>query len=420
MKVPDRVLGALERLRRASGTERLLISLAALVLSMLVGTVLILFAGLLAEDGQPAMTVFGFEFAYNPILVFDKLFLGAFGDPINPAFQPLSGQFAWIIRPGFDPLNGQMATTLGETTVLLFAGVAVAIAFRAGIFNIGAQGQLVVGALATALVLLPIAPHITGILGTIVLLTIGLTVGALAGGAFAAVPGALLAYLEANEVITTIMLNFVATSTALYLVSNHFKDPDSFANQTIALPDHALFPSVVFEARHDFSILALFVGILALVAVWYLLNHTSLGYDIRTSGIQPEAAEYGGVDSERTILSGMVLSGALAGIGGAVYVLMILGNFQTGVPSYGFDGITVSILAGNNPIGVGFAGLLFGVLKSGSVVVDVGTDVPPQLVGVLRGLIILFVAMPEFFRMFGRRLVPDGQLDAHEEVTEDG
>ncbi|MDZ7850656.1 MAG: ABC transporter permease [Halodesulfurarchaeum sp.] len=411
MNLPDWALDLLARLRRSSGTERILISLAALVLSILVGTVLILFAGLLAETEDPAWTILGYDFAYSPLAVFDKLFFGAFGDPINPAFKPLQGEFAWIIRPGFDPLNGQLATTFAETTILIFAGVAVAIAFRAGIFNIGAQGQLVVGALATALVLLPLAPHVTGAFGTIVLLTIGLFVGALAGGAFAAIPGALLAYLEANEVITTIMLNFVATSVALYLVANHFKDPESFANQTISLPDHALFPNVIFEARDDFSIIALIVAVLTLVAIWYLLNHTALGYDIRTSGIQPDAAEYGGVNAERTILTGMVLSGALAGVGGAVYVLMVLGNFQTGVPSYGFDGITVSILAGNNPLGVGFAGLLFGVLKSGSVVVDVGTDVPPQLVGVLRGLIILFVAMPEFFRMIGKRVVPDGRLE---------
>ncbi len=423
MKVPDRVIDLLARLRRSSGTERILISLAALLLSMLIGTVLILFAGLIAETDQPAWTVFGYDIAYNPLLVFDKLFLGAFGDPINPAFQPLQGEFAWIIRPGFDPLNGQLATTFAETTILLFAGVAVAVAFRAGIFNIGAQGQLVVGALATAIVMLPIAPHVTGPVGTLLLLILGLLVGGIAGGAFAAIPGALLAYLEANEVITTIMLNFVATSTALYLVANHFKDPESFANQTVSLPDHALFPNLIFEARHDFSILALFFGILSLLAIWYLLNHTAIGYDIRTSGIQPDAAEYGGVNAERTILTGMILSGALAGVGGAVYVLMVLGNFQIGVPGYGFDGITVSILAGNNPLGVGFAGLLFGVLKSGSVVVDVGTDVPPQLVGVLRGLIILFVAMPEFFRMIGKRVVPEermnGEVVPEAEVADD-
>jgi simple sugar transport system permease protein len=355
-----------------------------------------------------ATTFFGVGFCYDPFLVFDKLFLGALGNPINPAFRPLELQFAWIIRPGFDPLNGQLATTLSETTILMFAGVAVAIAFRAGIFNIGAQGQLVVGALATAIVLLQIAPYFSGLLGTVVLLSVGLFVGATAGGLFAAIPGALLAYAEANEVITTIMLNFVASSVALYLVSNQFKDPESFANQTVALPDHSLFPSVIFRARDDFSLIAFIVAVGLLVGIWYLLNHTSLGYDIRTSGLQPDAAEYAGVNAERTVMAGMILSGALAGIGGAVYVLMVLGNFQVGVPGYGFDGITVSILAGNHPLGVAFAGLLFGVLKSGSIVVDVGSDVPPQLVGVLRGLIILFVAMPEFFRMIGKRIVPDG------------
>ncbi|MFW5965236.1 MAG: ABC transporter permease [Halodesulfurarchaeum sp.] len=393
MKLKERFSRHVSRLVGASTGERILISFGALVFSMLVGTMLILFAGVLAECSRPAFRLFGVGFCYDPITIFDKLFLGAFGDPLSA---------------GFHPLNGQMATTLAETTILIFAGVSVAIAFKAGIFNIGAQGQLIVGALATAVVLLPIAPHVTGALGTLVLLIFGLFIGGLAGGAFAAIPGWLLAYLEANEVITTIMLNFVATSLALYLVANHFKDPDSFANQTVSLPDHAQFPSLVFEPRDDFSIIALFVAILTLFAIWYLLEHTALGFDIRTSGVQPRAAAYGGVNAERTILSAMTLSGALAGIGGAVYVLMVLGNFQVGVPSYGFDGITVSILAGNNPLGVGFAGLLFGVLKSGSVMVDVGTDVPPELVGVLRGLIILFVAMPEFFRMLGMRFGLDG------------
>jgi len=407
MKLPERLADRWARLVTASAFERLLISGAALVLSILVGGVLILVAGVIAECPNPALSMLGVSVCYDPIAVFDKLFLGALGDPINPAFKPFQGQFAWIIRPGFDPLNGQLATTLSETTILLFAGVAVAIAFRAGIFNIGAQGQLVVGALATAIVLLQVAPHITGAIGTIVLLIAGLFVGAAAGGLFAAIPGALLAYADANEVITTIMLNFVATAVALYLASNQFKDPESFANQTVPLPDHALFPNIVFQPRDDFSLIALVLAGLFLVAIWYLLNHTSLGFDIRTSGLQPQAAEYGGVDSKRTVMAGMVLSGALAGIGGAVYVLMVLGNFQTGVPGYGFDGITVSILAGNNPLGVGFAGLLFGVLKSGSIVVDVGTDVPPQLVGVLRGLIILFVAMPEFFRLIGTYVLPE-------------
>ncbi|QLG64025.1 ABC transporter permease [Halorarum salinum] len=371
-------------LSRASGTERLLISGSALLLSVAIGFLLVLAAGRMTSCGSASFSLLGVGFCYDPFVVFDRLFLGAFGDLAA------------------NPLNGQFATTLAETTVLLFTGLAVAVAFKAGIFNIGGQGQLVVGALATALAVLPASSFVSGVAGTLVLVPFGLLVGAAAGGLFGAIPGALKAYADANEVITTIMLNFVATSVALYLVQNHFKDPDSFATQTVALPGHATFPSLVFPARADVSLVALAFALTLAAAMAYLLARTAFGYDLRTSGLQPEAAEYGGVDARRTVVASMTLSGALAGIGGAVYVLMILGNFQVGVPDYGFDGITVSILAGNNPLGVIPAALLFGVLKSGSIVVDVGTDVPPELVGVLRGLIVLFVAMPEFFRMAGR------------------
>jgi ABC-type uncharacterized transport system permease subunit len=411
----DRARSAFERIVTASGVERLLISVSALVLSILIGAVIVLAAGRMADCGTAAYrlalpgrlvtqftggsAVVAMGFCYDPIAVYDLLFLGAFGDVLG------------------DPTNGQLATTLAETTVLAFAGVAVAVAFRAGVFNIGAQGQLVVGALTTAVTLLFVAPLFggLGVLGTVVVLPLGLLLGALGGGLYGALPGALKAYADANEVITTIMLNFVATSVALWLVNDpsRFKNPDSFSNQTVPLPEFSQFPSVFFRARDDFSVVALAVGVLTLVGVWYLLTRTSFGYDLRTSGIQPDAAEYGGVDADRTVVASMALSGALAGIGGAVYVLMVLGNFQTGVPTYGFDGITVSILAGNNPLGVGFAALLFGVLKSGSIVVQVGSDVPPELVGVLRGLIILFVAMPEFFRMAGRRF--DSLLPEREE-----
>ena len=420
MSVRDRLEAVLARLVRASATERILISTASLLLSVLVGFVLILMAGRMTACSTAAVSYFGVGFCYDPFLVFNKLFLGALGNPVNPDFNPLQGEFGAIIRPGFDPLNGQLATTLSETTILIFAGLAVAVAFRAGIFNIGAQGQLVMGALATAIGLLYVAPYVSGTVGTLVMLSVGIAIGATAGGAFAAIPGLLLAYAEANEVITTIMLNFVATAIALYLAANRFKDPESFANQTVSLPDFALFPNVIFEPRDDFSMVALAFAIVLVFVIWYLLTRTSLGYDIRTSGIQPRAAEYAGVNAERTVVTSMVLSGALAGVGGAVYVLMVLGKFQTGVPDYGFDGITVSILAGNSPLGVGFAALLFGVLKSGSIVVDVGSDVPPQLVGVLRGLIILFVAMPEFFRLIGDRILPGETIEGDRTAADGG
>ncbi|GAA0284001.1 ABC transporter permease [Halobacterium noricense] len=437
MSFSERAHNLLGRLVRASAFERFLISTSALLLSVFIGALIILGAGRMTDCASaaytiavpgkfvtttlpglvpgvvksvlpgglwPSQAVFAMGFCYDPFAVYDLLFLGALGDVLS------------------NPLNSQFATTIAETTILMFTGVAVAVAFRADIFNIGVQGQLVVGALTTGVVLTYVAPPLAGlgVLATIVLLPLGLLLGGVAGGAYAAVPGALKAYADANEVITTIMLNFVATSIALFLVSRekYFKDPESFANQTVNLPDVALFPSWLFRARDDVSLLAFAFAVAVLVGIWYLLQHTPFGYDLRTSGLQPDAAEYGGVDADRTIVSSMTLSGALAGIGGAVYVLMVLGNFQTGVPDYGFDGITVSILAGNNPLGVGLAAFLFGVLKSGSIVVQVGSDVPPTLVGVLRGLIILFVAMPEFFRMMGQKFGSFGQPG--EPVATDG
>jgi simple sugar transport system permease protein len=131
-------------------------------------------------------------------------------------------------------------------------------------------------------------------------------------------PGILKAKTGAHEVITTIMLNFVATGVVGYLVLNHFKDPESAATQTRSLPEYAGFPSLVFDPRTDFSILALLVGVALVGAIYYLLEYTSFGYDLRTSGIQPEAAEYGGVDAARTVVASFTLSGALGGIGGAI------------------------------------------------------------------------------------------------------
>jgi simple sugar transport system permease protein len=397
--------GLVERLARSSGTERLALSLAALALAMLVGTVIILISGRMTSCSVSSATYyFGTGFCYNPVTVYDRLFLGALGDPLSA---------------GWSPLNSQLAVTLRETSVLVFTGLSVAIAFRAGVFNIGTQGQLVTGALATGLATLWLSPHVTGLVGTVVLVPFGLAVGALVGGLYGAIPGALKAYADANEVITTIMLNFIATEITFFLVSAYFRNPDSQAVETTPLPAHAIVPPILFEPRDDFSVFMLGVGVTLMFVTYYLLWRTTFGYDLRTAGIQPDAAEYGGVDAGRTVVSSMALSGALGGIGGAVYVLMIIGKFQTGVPAYGFDGITVSILAGNNPLGVGFAALLFGTLKSGSTVVQFATDVPPQLVGVLRGLIILFVAMPEFFRMFARSII-DLEGRQGEAVATDG
>ncbi|MFC7129560.1 ABC transporter permease [Haloferax chudinovii] len=408
MSAAENAKAVLRRLTAASATERILISFAALVLAVLVGAVIILVSGRITTCQTAATTLFGTGFCYDPVEVYLVLFNGALGEPFllnDPA----------LFNPNWNPLNFGFALTLKETTLLVFTGLSVAVSFRAGLFNIGTQGQLVLGGLATALFSLFVAPFLpSGLVGGLVLIPLAVVVGTLVGGLYGAIPGALKAYADANEVITTIMLNFIAAQIAFVLVSEFFSNPDSQVVETTPLPSWATLLPVAFPQGGDFSVLALAFGLALVVGVWFLLEQTSFGYDLRTSGEQPEAAEYGGVDAKRTTVTSMFLSGALGGMGGAIWVLMVMGKWQAGVPSLGFDGITVSILAGNNPFGVVPAALLFGTLKSGSLAVQFGTGVPKQLVGVLRGLIILFVAMPEFFRMLGSAidLEPDRETVA--------
>ncbi|MFB6266191.1 MAG: ABC transporter permease, partial [Halodesulfurarchaeum sp.] len=184
----DRFRRILARIVDASARERLALSVAALFASLLVGAVIILVAGYLATCSDPAIRTGAGTICYSPVEVYFQLFVSSFLSPFN---------FALMLK---------------EMTLLLFTGLSVAVAFRAGLFNIGTQGQLVLGGLATALGILWAAPHLpAGWLGTIVLLPLGLLIGGIVGGAYAMIPGILKAYADANEVITTIMLNFVAT-----------------------------------------------------------------------------------------------------------------------------------------------------------------------------------------------------------------
>lgn len=394
-----RIRRLLARIIDASTKERLALSVAAFIASLLVGAGIVLVAGIVTAC--PDVTPFlglpgGGAVCYNPIRVFDTLFLTPFESPFN------------------------LALTAKETTLLVFTGLAVAIAFRAGLFNIGVQGQLVLGALASAIGVLGIAPFVPGgTIGKLVLVPTGLIFGTVVGGLFAAIPGALKAYADANEVITTIMLNFIAANSARYIVATRFQDPESMSITTRALPDAAtLDPNLSFFSGAPFSTLV-FVGSLVLaVAVYYVLRHTPFGYDLRMSGLQPKAADYGGVKSKRMIVSSMTFSGAVAGLGGAVYVMMVMGRYRHGLPPIGFDGITVSVLAGNNPIGVIPASFLFGLMKAGSLSIELELGVPAELVAVLRGLVILFVAMPEFFRMLGRQF--DLLESEREQLATDG
>jgi len=352
------------RLVDASVAERLLVALSAIALSLLVSAVIILAAG------------------YDPTTLVIYLVYGALSTP---------SQIAFMLR---------------KTTILILAGVAVAIAFRASVFNIGVQGQLVVGGFTAAMAILGFAPLLpTGSVSGVVLVSVGLFAGVLGGAIYAAVPGVMKAYADANEVITTIMLNFIATGMLFVLVDGPLKEPGVVAPKTVSFPEYAGFPAVVFDSS-TFSVLALALALVVVFFTYVVMTNTTFGYDLRTSGQQTTAAAFSGVNPRRMIVSTMVFSGMVAGLCGAVYVVMVVGYYQdpSTIPTFGFDAIAVSLLAANNPLGVVPSGLLFGGLAAGQQFVDVNTNIPSELIDGIVGLVVLFVATPELFRMAGKRL----------------
>lgn len=387
-KIPDRLEGLFGRLIRLSAGERILVSLGAVVFAIGVGMVVILAAGYVADCDSPVLFILGVEFCYNPLAVFRVLFEGAFLDSFG------------------------RAATLQWTTLLLFTALSFAIPYKAGLFNIGAQGQFVLGSLATVVALLwvaGVAPD--GTAGRLILVPTGILAGALVGGLYGLLPGYLKVRFEMNEVITTLLLNFIATAVAFVLVDQYFDDGSIQGTQTRGIPEEATFSPQFFPSSTNFSVLVFAFALVVVAAVYWLLTRSTIGYDIRAMGAQPKAAIFGGVSERFTTLFSMTAAGAISGVGGALFIMMVIGRWQTGAPALGFDGIAVSILAGNNPLGLLPAGLLFGALQSGGQAIQFQLGVPSELVGVLRGLIILLVATPELFRTMGKRLHRRGVID---------
>jgi len=318
-------------------------------------------------------------------------------------YDPL--QFARDLVAGAFGSERAFARTLEHTTLFILAGVAVAIAFRAGVFNIGVQGQLIFGGITCVLSIVWIAPFFpNGPISGTVLIAIGFVAAALAGGLYGALPGALKAYYGANEIITTIMLNFIAIGLVGWAVDGPLRPDDARSVRTEYLPDNVGLPQLVFE-NPNFSILGLAFALAVVIVVTVIMTRTRFGYDMVTSGYQADAAAYSGVASKRMIVQTMTFSGMVAGLVGATFAIMIQGYFidPTGIGNYGFDAIAVSLLAANNPLGVVPAALLFGAFDSASSYVQIESGVPVQLIDGIVGLVVLFVAAPELFRMLAVR-----------------
>lgn len=344
-------------------------TLVAVAMALVIGAVLIAISDRAVIESMPS------------IFSYPQDFLGRSWDAI-------SASYAALVR-GSVGSGGAISTTLERSAPLICAGLGVSLAFRAGLFNIGAQGQLIIGALFAGYVgfgwSLPAGLHL------LVAFVAGLLGGALWGG----IAGVLKARTGAHEVITTIMLNFLAASVMLYALSKDaFQRPGS---------DNRLSPPVDESARFG-QVLDTHVGVvLAFVAalgVWWLLDRSTLGFELRAVGINPDASRTAGMSVPKVYTLAMVIAGGLAGLAATMNVL---GHYDSLSPtmagSIGFDAITVALLGRATPLGTVFAGLLFGALSVGGVAMQASAaSTPKELTQVLQALIVLFVAAPALVR----------------------
>jgi simple sugar transport system permease protein len=275
------------------------------------------------------------------------------------------------------------SATLVRATPLILAGCAVALAFRAGIWNIGAEGQLLAGAAAATAVSL----HWEGIGGGGILVA-AMFGGAVSGGAFAAIAAVLRARFAVLEIISTIMLNFVALHLVGYLIRGPLQEPTRIYPQSATIPDAAQLPILVPATRLHWGVV---LASLIAIALWLMLRHTELGFRIRAAGANPVAARSAGsIDVKALTFGAFVASGALAGLAGAVEVSGVTyALYESLSPGYGYTAIAVALLARLNPLGILMTGTLLGALQAGGSAMQRDAGVPSVIVSIIEAVLVL-------------------------------
>lgn len=322
---------------------------------------------------------------YDPLAAFAALFKGSFGSP------------------------KAVGDTLLKSTPLILTGLAVAYGFRAGLFNIGAEGQLFMGGLAATALGLALGGASWWISVPLMLLA-----AMLAGAAWAFIPALLKARIGAHEVITTMMFTYIGRYLVGYLVNGPMKEPGNIP-QTPALDPSAQLPRIatLFSegAREAVPILNLgrahlgiLVALIAAVVIWLILKYTTLGFENRAVGFNRWASETAGISVQWTTVKALCISGVLAGLAGATEVMgvhhRLFDQFSSG---FGFTGIAVALLAKNHPLGVIPAALLFGALSAGATTMQFEAKVPQDIIQIIQALVIFFVAAEEIVLWFVRR-----------------
>ena len=336
-----------------------LVPAAAIVLALIVGAVIMIASSPLVHGFDPLL----------PLTAYSALVVGSVGS------------FNAIIN------------TLVQATPLVLTGLAVGIGFKAGLFNIGAQGQFLVGGLAAAAVGVAV-----GAFPPAAAIPMAVGAAALAGLAYGFIPGFLKAFTGAHEVVTTIMLNYVAIQIVAWAASGPLRGADVGFARTDTIVSAAL-PVLAGREGH---IGILFAAAAVPILTWLLFRST-LGFEIRTVGANPDAARYAGMRPRTLIILTMSIAGLLAGLAGATEILGVVGHMPAAyATSVGFDAIAVALLGRAHPVGILFAGLLFGAMRAGAGLMQIQAGIPVQMVNTLQAVILFFLAAEVIVRYLFR------------------
>ncbi len=386
--------------KRSSRSGRILQTLAIPVLAifsgLVLGAIIIMLTSPEFYAGWRVSPLTGLAEGWRVVAVsYSALFTGAFGDPVRIIAALQSGD-AVAIRKAFYPFF----ESLVAATPYIFGGLAVALGFRAGLFNIGVEGQIFIGAIFSAFV----GYSITG-LPALLHLPLAFLAGAMGGGIWGFIPGWLKAKTGGHEVINTIMMNYIAFRLSDWLLTGPMKRPDSANPISPTIAESAKLMRFFGDPiRFHFGF---FVALIVAWLVYWFLFKTKWGFELRAVGSNPNAAKYAGMIVPFIIMLGMSLSGALAGMAGANEVLGVNYNLAMAFSSgYGFDSIALALLGKSHPLGVVLASLLFGFLRNGATNMQLKAGIPIDIISVLQAFILVFIAAPAIIRTIYRLKAP--------------
>ncbi|HHD2752602.1 TPA: ABC transporter permease [Clostridium perfringens] len=331
--------------------------------------------------------------------------------------NPIEG-YSFLFQGGLMNIE-RIGNTLATATPLILTGLSLAFAFKTGLFNIGAPGQMLMGGFfATAV-------GLTVELPTPILLPLMIIAGILGGALWAFIPGALKAKFNVHEVVSTIMMNWIAYWIIYYMVPMYFKG-EFLETESAQLPASATLriQALTDFFQGSFINMGILIAIVSVFAIWFILNKTVLGYELKAVGFNRDAAEYAGISVNRNIVLSMMIAGALAGLAGVVQYTGNATSIQIGVmPTQGFDGIAVALLGASNPIGVLFSALFFGILYTGKGFMNAMTSIPPEIADTIMATIIYFAAtsviMERVFNKLQKRKKDKLNKNANQETTKE-